>query len=426
MNLYLFNDENSASTFGIGTYLKELTHAFQGSNIHVRIVHLHAACPEFKIVNMNETENWYIPKVRNDNMFSSSITKREDYFRNVVYLLRLNIIDTSNLVFHFNYNLCQTLVKGLKEVFHCKTVITIHYIIWQLELQGNLIRFHTLKSKPENQKSSFEQMIFSTDEYDSLLYKEVDCVIAFSQHTKKMISDEYQIDPNRIPVIPNGLKDFNVGLKTNKIVLRHKWRISENEFLILFAGRLHEVKGLTFLIDAFQKVLDRIPESRLIIAGSGDLKSYLYACKSICAKVTFTGLLEIMELHELYQIADVGVIPSLFETFGYVSVEMMMHELPIVFTATSGLNEVIDETCGIKVPLIEYPDKVEINTDLLAEKIVYLLEHPKEAGEMGKNGRKRYIEHYSTGVFRNNMLRLYESLYDESEMNRTRITVKDI
>ncbi|MDR2774162.1 MAG: glycosyltransferase [Tannerella sp.] len=48
--------------------------------------------------------------------------------------------------------------------------------------------------------------------------------------------------------------------------------------------------------------------------------------------------------------ADVGVVPSLFEPFGYVAVEMMMHRLPVVVTATSGMNEVMDDTCGLKVP----------------------------------------------------------------------------
>ena len=88
--------------------------------------------------------------------------------------------------------------------------------------------------------------------------------------------------------------------------------------------------------------------------------------------------------------ADVGVVPSLFEPFGYVPVEMMMHGLPIVATATSGLNEVVDESCGRKVPLSVSTDEVTIDTDLLAEQIVYLLRHPEEARRLGQNGRRRF------------------------------------
>ena len=73
--------------------------------------------------------------------------------------------------------------------------------------------------------------------------------------------------------------------------------------------------------------------------------------------------MEKKELYEIYQMADVGVVPSLYEPFGYVAVEMMMHRLPIV--VTSCLNEVVDDTCGLKIPIIEYSDKVEIDTDLI-------------------------------------------------------------
>jgi glycosyltransferase involved in cell wall biosynthesis len=112
--------------------------------------------------------------------------------------------------------------------------------------------------------------------------------------------------------------------------------------------------------------------------------------------------------------ADIGVTPSLFEPFGYVAVEMMMHGLPIVTTATSGLNEIVDDSCGLKVPIMKHPDKVEIDTDLLAEKIVYLLQHPVEAKRMGRNGRKRYLEKYDSSVFKQNMTAFYRSLCERT------------
>ena len=92
---------------------------------------------------------------------------------------------------------------------------------------------------------------------------------------------------------------------------------------------------------------------------------------------------------------------------------MMMHELPIVATATSGLNEVVDESCGLKVPLIVSPDSVEIDTSLLAQKIVYLLQNPKEAKRLGKNGRKRVFGEIFLGSIRENMIAFYKSLFQE-------------
>jgi len=417
MNLYLFNDANNASTFGIGTYLNELTRALKGTGIHIHMVHLHAACQEFVIRPSSRTdqvENWYIPEIQNQNTFDGPIRDVENYFRNVIYLLRIHIKDTTNLVFHFNYNLCHVLAKGLRDAFSCKTVTTVHFIKWALELQGNLQKLHALKSKPESQRNSFEELLYTTDEYESLLYQEVDRVIVLSQHNKDILCNEYQINPEKIAIIPNGLVDNHAGQTFDKAAIRRKWHIAENERLIIFAGRLQTAKGTLILIDTFRKVLEKMPDSRLLIAGSGDFESCIRVSKGISAKVTFTGLLEKDELHELYQIADVGVLPSFFETFGYVAVEMMMHGLPVVVTATSGLDEVVDEASGLKVPITEYSDRVKIDTDLLAEKIVYLLEHPEEAKRLGENGRKRYLENYTGDIFRRNMIRLYESLYKDN------------
>ena len=411
MNLYLFNAADGSNMYGLGTYLKELIHALKGADFNIHIVHLHSTSPEFEIEKIEDIENWYIPGVYNANTYTKSTQDLEDYCQNVVCLLRLNIKDTKDLIFHFNFNHYQLLAKELKTFFHCKTVITIHYTKWGNELHGNLSRLHALKKIPANQRTSSEQMLFSSDKYDSLLYKEVDRIIALTQYTQNHLYSEYEIDSSKITVIPNGLEDINPLMDTNKAILRRKWHIPENEFLILFVGRLHAAKGVNHLIHAFRKVLEKIPECRLVIAGHGNFQDYMKECEGIWTHVTWTGRVNKEKLYELYAIADIGVMPSLYEPFGYVAVEMMMHGLPIVATSTSGLNEVVDETCGMKIPISELSDKVEIDTELLAEKIAYLLEHPEDAKIMGQNGRKRYLKEYSSKVFSSNMLEFYSSLF---------------
>jgi len=415
MNLYLFNDNDNASIFGIGTYIKELIHALEDTTITIHIVHLNSVRPKFEIEKTGKVENWYIPEVRYDPPHSMmhSIQLIEEYNRNVIYLLRIHIKNTKDLIFHFNYALSYTIAKELKLVFDCKTVFSLHYTKWHLELHGNLDKLHKIKTKTEKQRSSFEQIIFFTNEYESAFFQEVDRVIAISQHMQFILNSEYQLDTKKISLIANGLEDIYAESQTNREILRRKWRISEKEFLILFAGRLESVKGLSFLLEAFRKVLEKESDCRLIIAGNGKYDLYLKENIDICTKVTFTGFLKKNKLYELYQIADIGVVPSLYEPFGYVAVEMMMHGLPIIATATSGLNEVVDEASGLKLPVNEYPDRVEIDTDLLADKIVYLLRHPQKAKQMGQNARQRYLIHYSSDVFRENMLSFYKILLNK-------------
>jgi glycosyltransferase involved in cell wall biosynthesis len=227
---------------------------------------------------------------------------------------------------------------------------------------------------------------------------------------KEIFCRDYGLDETKISVISNGLLDI-ADTTAHTELLRKKWNIPPGEKIILFAGRIDEVKGVSYLIKAFREVLRKCRNCRLIIAGSGNYDTFFKEAKDICTKITFTGLLEKEELHEIYQIADVGVIPSLFEPFGYVAIEMMMHKLPVVVTTTSGLNEIVDDTCGLKTPITVLPDRVEIDAALLSEKILYLLQHPIEAKQMGQNGRKRYLYNYSSEIFRRNMLQIYESIY---------------
>ena len=73
MNLYLFNANDSAAVYGVGSYLKELTQALEGADIDIHIVHLHSGRPEFETVKTNHVEDWYIPEVRNQNTLSGPI-----------------------------------------------------------------------------------------------------------------------------------------------------------------------------------------------------------------------------------------------------------------------------------------------------------------------------------------------------------------
>jgi len=235
MHLYLFNDNDSAAMYGIGSYLKELTEIFECEYIRVYVVHLHSTHPEFEIVKTNQAEHWYIPEVRNDNTFSGSTPKVEGYLRNVIFLLRLHIKDTKDLVFHFNFNTCQLLAKELKAIFNCKTVATVHYLRWTLEFLGNVNPLHELKAKLEERTKS-EKSTFATYKYEGLLFSEVDSIIALSNDMKELLISEYQIDSEKITVIPNGLNDL-VSFQENAGIMITVTNVGYSKFRVVWLTR---------------------------------------------------------------------------------------------------------------------------------------------------------------------------------------------
>jgi len=408
INLYIFNESSRGAVYGIGTYIRELTSALKDSDINVCIVHLRSSKQEVEMEESEGIRYLHIPSPIVHNRSLDSNRQNEIYYRNVVYLLQLNIKDRKDLVFQLNYNHSSTLVEELKKSFICRTISVVHYSNWGFTVFDNLQRLRSALDKEE--PNTFETNLKKSVEEERKIYSKMDRVVCLTNYMQEILYQDYGIDPAKISVIPNGLTDVAKKMSDVKL-LRKKWNVSHSEKIILFAGRMDEIKGLVYLIKAFREILKIYPKCHLVFAGDGAYNIYIKESHDICTHTSYTGLLKQTDLYEWYRLADIGVTPSLFEPFGYVTVEMMMHGLPVVATDTSGLNEVVDDTCGLKVPLIEHPDRVEIDTTLLAQKILYLLQHSAEARKMGRNGRKRYLKEYSLKVFRKNMLEFYQSLY---------------
>lgn len=390
INLYIFSESNKSLLYGIGTYIRELTSSLRKDLFNITLIQLNSTEEQINIQENEGIKLFSIPAAK-EQAFIDDEDCSNQYYRNVVYLLQLYIANTDKLIFHLNCMHSQMLAERLKTAFHCKLVLTIHYLNWSFDPNETPIKDFYLK----------EKRLFDT----------VDHIICLSQNTYQKVNDTYKQKPHKSSVVHNGLSDDRQIVKKNE--LRLKYRLPKVP-IILFVGRLDEMKGLKFLIKAFKKVLKIVPNCRLIISGNGDFQTYMEECLGIWTNVTFTGLINKENLYELYSLADIGVMTSFHEQCSYVAIEMMMHGLPLIGTTAIGLSEMIEEGgTGLHIPIERYPDKVAINTTILAEKIIFLLNHPKEMHIMGENGRKRYEKMYTSEIFGQNMLRLLHSLTKE-------------
>lgn len=419
INLYIFNQTRRGAIFGVGTYIRELAIALKKSNINVCIINLLSEKRRIQIEYVDGIKYWHFPLAIYDNRTTSSDEQWNTYYRNIVYLLQLHIVDRNNLIFQLNFFESGKLAEELKSAFNCKVIAVSHFFDWGFVIYDNPKRLSSILGKEK--QDDLGKRLKIAFEREKSYYSRMDHVICLSNYMADILFLYYEVKKTSISVIPNGLS--YVKLHTiEKNILRRKWAIPIDERIILFAGRLDEVKGVIYLIKAFRKLLKKYENCRLILVGSGDYDKCFQESRGVCSKITFTGLLAKHDLYELYQLADIGVIPSLFEPFGYVAVEMMMYGLPLVVTSTSGLNEVVNDACGIKIPISVQSDSVVIDTDLLSEKIYYLLTHPIEAKLKGQNAHKRYLENYTSKIFRKNMLKLYESCFRNNE-NKIKVLI---
>ena len=412
MNLYIFCEKTLGDIYGIGTYIRELVSALKNSAINVYIINLVSEKPQIKIEEVGGTTYWDFPS---PIQWSKKDEDQWDlYHRNIVYLLQLHIKDKNNLVFHLNYNQKRGLAKELKKVFNCKVVLTIHFFDCYSKLSVNLIYSNEIYNRQQTyiDNKDLEQLRESIQK-EKELFQTVDHIFCLSKKTQKILQDEFRINNDKISVIYNGLTDATT--LANKSELRQKYRISSDAPVILFTGRLDSMKGLTYALRAFKIVLKTYPDCRFVIAGSGAFDLHMLECEDIWMNVIWTGFINKEKLYELYTIADMGIMPSFHEQCSYVAIEMMMHGLPIIGTST-GMSEMIDDkVTGLHIPVTESSFGQEIDSSIFAEKIMYLLQYTSKGKEMGQNGRKKYLHNYSAKIFRNNMLRFYESCCRSNE-----------
>ena len=116
------------------------------------------------------------------------------------------------------------------------------------------------------------------------------------------------------------------------------------EKLVLLIGRLVYEKGFQFALEALPEIIERLPNTRFVVAGSGTHEQELRRQAEelgLMEHGTFVGWIGDDVLHSLYRIADVCVVPSIYEPFGLVALEAMASSCPCIVADTGGLREVV-------------------------------------------------------------------------------------
>lgn len=165
--------------------------------------------------------------------------------------------------------------------------------------------------------------------------------------------------------------------------LRKQLGLPAEKPIILHVGRLDMDKDVHFVVAAAASVMEQV-DAELLMVGDGrqrEALEKLCAVLGIADRCHFTGFIAHDEgLPDIYRLADVFVTASEIETFGLVLLEAMASACPVVAVKTPPVAETVrDGECGFLVR----PRDV----DGLAEKIVWLLENPKTAEEMGLVGQ---------------------------------------
>ena len=179
---------------------------------------------------------------------------------------------------------------------------------------------------------------------------------------------------------------------------------------ILFAGLLYPLKGVHYLVAAFAEVAAANQSAELVIAGRAQNKGYVsdlqreIARLGIGDRVRFLGEVSQRDLAEWMHRSAVLVLPSLSEGLGRVLVEAMATATPVIGSRVDGIPEVVrDGETGWLVPPSDVAE--------LAERLRFVLTHPRESREMGLRARDTVRRLFSPQAY----LQGYRDLFKAAE-----------
>jgi glycosyltransferase involved in cell wall biosynthesis len=207
-------------------------------------------------------------------------------------------------------------------------------------------------------------------ELDRLAGRRFQRVIAVSRWTREFLVERYGYPAQRVECIPNGWSGTP------------RPREPASDPTVVSVARLRAQKGHEVLLGAFSRVLQRLPQARLVLIGDGELRSAVeadIARRGIGARVTLTGSVD--DVWPLLARAHVFALASHYEPLGISVLEAMAAGLPVVATAVGGVPELVRP--GVNGELVAPGDEGG-----MADRLLELLLCEDRRRQLGEAGRR--------------------------------------
>ena len=283
-------------------------------------------------------------------------------------------------------------LEGQFDVIHAHDWLTYFAGIAAKRVSGKPLVVHM-------HATSFDRS--SSDNIDTRVYEieragmaAADRVIAVSNLTRNIVIEKYNIPAEKVVTVHNAVR---FAEKENELPER-----GVDDKIITFLGRITFQKGPDYFVEAAAKVLKRVPNVRFVMAGSGDMMNHVIrrvARLGIADRFHFTGFLKGDDVHKMFQLSDVYIMPSVSEPFGISPLEAMRANVPSIISKQSGVAEVLD-----------YAVKVDYwDVDAMADAIYGFVKYPALAKMFSEKGLEEV-----TGLKWNNAAAKIKAVYEDA------------
>lgn len=223
--------------------------------------------------------------------------------------------------------------KSNFDIIHAHDWLAFPAGIAAKEISGKPLVVHVHATEFDRSGESVNQPVFDIERAGM---EAADHVVAVSQLTKNIIVKKYGIPASKVTVLHNAVLDASI--------IKSEYEKKVPEKIVTFLGRITFQKGPEYFVEAAKKVIDRDPNVRFVMAGSGDLLNRMIdrvAELRMATRFHFTGFLKGDDVDHMYAISDVYVMPSVSEPFGIAPLEAVRHNTPVIISKQSGVAEVL-------------------------------------------------------------------------------------
>ncbi len=282
-------------------------------------------------------------------------------------------------------------LEGQFDVIHAHDWLTYYAGIAAKKISGKPLVVHMHATEYDRSGENVNTQVYNIERTGMAA---ADRVIAVSNLTRKIVIEKYGIPAERVVAVHNAVRFAEKEEELPERGVKDK--------IVTFLGRITYQKGPDYFVEAAAKVLKQVPNVRFVMAGSGDMMNHVIrrvAALGIADRFHFTGFLRGGDVHKMFQLSDVYIMPSVSEPFGISPLEAMRSNVPVIISKQSGVAEILD-----------YAVKVDYwDVDAMADAIYGFVTYPALGNMFAKKGLEEV-----TGLKWTNAAAKIKTVYQEA------------
>lgn len=198
-------------------------------------------------------------------------------------------------------------------------------------------------------------LLNSNTRYHNVIFNDIIKILTVSNYIKERVETISSSD--KIQTLYNAIDVKSFAPKEHSIVSRKDIGLSDDDFVIVYSGRVNKDKGVSELIDAMLQLKDKSIIKLMIIGGTffgntSDEDDFAHTLKDKAKhlenRIVFTGFVPYKKMPDYLHLADIAVLPSMWdEPFGLTIAEAMAAGLPLITTRSGGIPEICEGVATI-------------------------------------------------------------------------------